>query len=128
MALSATMIQPRNDNVLVRLARQQWLRAESDSPIVLPDTARAPEANETLIGTVVSVGPGYYPDIRVKPERRSEPLDESPRHSGPVLIPTTVRPGDRVLLDGQLAGEQLWLDGAEHRMVREAEILAVVDD
>lgn len=124
--LSAHEFRPTQDNVLVRLERQQWLR-EGHSPIVLPDTARAPEANETLVGTVVAVGPGYYPDVRLKPERPSEPTEKSPVVSRRTLVRTTVQPGERVLLDGRLAGEQVWLDGVEHRVVREAEILAVVD-
>jgi co-chaperonin GroES (HSP10) len=114
------------DNVLVKVDRQQLLRPDG-GVIVLPDTCKAPEANQTLIGTVVAVGPGHYPDVRTKPERRREPTDQSPRVGRSHLIPTTVRPGERVLLDGVHAGESLQLDGCEHRIVREAEILAVVD-
>lgn len=114
------------DNVLVRIEREQWLRPDGRA-IVLPDTAQNPEAHETLVGVVVSAGPGYYPDVRAKPDRPREPNEKSPRLSCDTLIPTEVKQGERVLIDGRLAGERVYLDGVEHRVVREAEILAVVE-
>jgi co-chaperonin GroES (HSP10) len=38
-----------------------------------------------------------------------------------------VNPGDRVIADGQQPGELVYVNGVEHRMVREAELLAVLE-
>jgi co-chaperonin GroES (HSP10) len=120
-------VRLRNDNVLVRIERQQWLSTR-EQLIHLPDTARPPEANEALIAVVEAVGPGYYPEVRVLPDRprgNEKHDDLSPRHSSPHFVPTTVRPGDRVLLDGRWAGQDVTTDT---RIVREAEILGVIED
>jgi co-chaperonin GroES (HSP10) len=123
-------LRMRNDNVLVRIERQQWLGDRAaEAGIILPDVCAAPEAHEGLIGVVVHVGPGYYPDRRMKPERPSEPSERSPVVSARTLVPTSVRVGERVILDGRDAGDQVWSDdGAEYRVVREAEILGVVEE
>jgi co-chaperonin GroES (HSP10) len=111
-------IKPQQDNVVV-----QFLPLlKSVGAILLPGNVK-PE--KTLKARVVAVGPGHY--------------DRGGR--GP-FIPTTVEVGDIVLVDRQ-AGQDYCLDinvprqnkGAEFadgednfRVVREDEILAIVDD
>jgi co-chaperonin GroES (HSP10) len=38
-----------------------------------------------------------------------------------------VKPGDRVIVDGRLVGEIIVFEGQECRVVRQAELLAVVE-
>lgn len=109
-------IRPTQDNVLI-----QFLPPPKLAPggiIFLPDTAK-PE--QTLRAEVVAVGPGYYRDSG---------------HGR--FIPTTLQPGEVVLVDRQ-AGQDYTLDVSaprqnargsdwgDYRMVREEEVLAVVE-
>lgn len=114
------------DNVLVRIDGDQG-DLRPDSLIVAPSTLKR-DAARGLLGTVLAVGPGHRPELRTlpgRPKNRGE-WDTSPTVLGP-FIPTEVRPGDRVVLESQLAGEAWPLRGGECRLVRESEILAVVE-
>jgi co-chaperonin GroES (HSP10) len=46
--------------------------------------------------------------------------------AGP-FIPTSVRVGERVILESQLSGDEWPLRQGHHRLVRENEILAVIE-
>lgn len=93
-------ISPLNDRVLVKRIEQ---REEVRGGIIIPDTAKEkPQEAE-----VVAVGPGK--------------LDESGDR-----LPMTVRVGDRVLI-GKYAGTDIKLDDEDHTILREDEILAMIE-
>jgi chaperonin GroES len=71
--------------------------------IVIPDTAK----EKPQEGKVVAVGPGR--------------LDEKGKR-----IPTEVKKNDRVLF-GKYAGNEIKLDGVEHIIMREDDILAILE-
>lgn len=117
-------IRVRNDNVLVAIEPDDV--RELASGILAPGGHR--KEQHAVPARVCAVGPGCWADVRVKPARRDHPVDQSPTTKGG-WIPTTVLPGDRVLLDTGLAGDFLReVDGNPYRMVREAEILAVIGE
>lgn len=93
-------LKPLNDRVLV-------LRIEEDEKtvggIIIPDTAK----EKPQEGKVVAVGPGKLDD-----EGQRIPLD--------------VKENDRVLF-GKYAGNEVKIDGVEHIIMREDDILAIVE-
>ena len=93
-------VKPLNDRVLVHRIDEE---AKSAGGIIIPDTAK----EKPLEGRVVAVGPGKWE----KGERR--PLD--------------VKKGDRILF-GKYGGNEIKIDGVEHLILREDEILAVIID
>ncbi|HSG90247.1 MAG TPA: co-chaperone GroES [Pseudomonadales bacterium] len=94
-------IRPLHDRVVVRR-----IEAESRSAggIVIPDSA----SEKPDQGEIIAVGPGASLD------------------SGEVR-PLSVRVGDRVLF-GRYSGSEVKLDGEELLVIREADILAVIDE
>jgi chaperonin GroES len=93
-------IKPLNDRVLVlRIEEEQ----KTTGGIVIPDTAK----EKPQEGKVVAVGPGR--------------LDEKGKR-----IPTEVKKNDRVLF-GKYAGNEIKLDGVEHIIMREDDILAILE-
>lgn len=93
-------VRPLGDKVLVQLLEAE---AVTTGGIILPDTAKEEKAE----GKVVSLGPGKTLE------------------SGKVQ-PAQVKKGDRVLF-GKYAGDQLEFGGKKHRILKESEILAVVE-
>ena len=90
-------IKPLNDRILVKR-----LEAEDKTKggIIIPDTAKEkPQEAE-----VIAVGKGK--------------LDDDGK-----LIPLEVKKGDRVLI-GKYSGTEVTIDGEEHIILREEEILA----
>ena len=49
------------------------------------------------------------------------------RTTDEALIPTTVQVGQKVLL-GKYAGDEITLEGVKHVVVKESEILAILED
>ncbi|KYP80130.1 co-chaperone GroES [Ferroacidibacillus organovorans] len=93
------MIKPLGDRVVLRALEREEKTA---SGIVLPDTAKEkPQEAE-----VVSVGPGRYEDGK--------------------LVAVDVKVGNRVIFS-KYAGTEVKYDGVEYLIVREADILAVVE-
>jgi chaperonin GroES len=93
-------VKPLNDRVLVkRLEAQETVRGG----IIIPDSAK----EKPLEGEVVAVGPGRY--------------DEHGK-----LIPMSVKAGQRVLV-GKYAGTEVKINEVEHVVVREDEILGIVE-
>lgn len=95
-----TKLRPLDDNVLVKPAEAEEKTAGG---IVLPDSAK----EKPLRGTVVALGPGRT----LKNGKRLEPC---------------VKRGD-VVLFGRYSGSDVKIDGVEHKILREAEILAVLE-
>jgi chaperonin GroES len=93
--------RPLHDRVVVK-------RIESDEKtaggIIIPDTAK--EKPQT--GEIVSVGPGGR--------------DESGK-----LIPIDVKKGDTVLF-GKWSGTEVKIDGVEYLIMKESDIMGVMED
>lgn len=93
-------LKPLHDRVVVRPLESE---TRSPSGIVIPDNAK----EKPTTGEVLAVGPG----------RRTE--------DGTTLS-VTVRPGERVLF-GQYAGQKIKVDGTEVTILREEDILAIIE-
>ena len=93
-------IRPLQDRVLVkRMEAEEQVRGG----IIIPDTAKEkPQQAE-----VIAVGPGKYDD-----EGKRQALD--------------VKEGDRVLI-GKYSGSEIRIDDEDYVILREDEILAVVN-
>ena len=93
-------IRPLHDRVLVkRIELQEQVRGG----IIIPDTAKEkPQEAE-----VVAVGPGKLTD-----DGKRTPLE--------------VQPGDRILM-GKYSGSEIKIENEEYVIVREDEILAVIE-
>jgi chaperonin GroES len=93
-------IRPLNDRVLVlRIDEEE----KTSGGIIIPDTAR----EKPQEGKIVAVGPGK--------------LDENGKR-----IPLEVKKGDRVLF-GKYAGTEIKIDGVEHIIMREDDILGIME-
>ncbi|HOU89503.1 MAG TPA: co-chaperone GroES [Polyangiaceae bacterium] len=93
--------RPLHDRILARRV------AENDKPaggLFIPDTAK----EKPLEAVVVAVGDGKV-------------LDDGTVH------PLTVKAGDRVLI-GKYTGAEVKLDGEDHLILREDDVLAIVGD
>ena len=96
----AIRVRPLQDRVIVKRVEEQEQR--SAGGIIIPDTAK----ERPQEGKVVAVGPGR-------------------REDGKVLA-LDVKPGDRILF-GKYSGSEIKLDGEEHLILREEDILGVVE-
>ena len=96
----AMRVRPLHDRVIVKRVEDREQR--STGGIIIPDTAK----EKPQEGLVVAVGPGR-------------------REDGKVLAPN-VKKGDRVLF-GKYTGSEIKLDGEEHLILREEDILGVVE-
>ncbi len=93
-------VKPLQDRVLIKRVEEE---AKTKGGIIIPDTAK----EKPQEGLVVAVGPGKIADngTRVKPE---------------------VKPGDRILF-GKYSGTEIKIEGDEHLILREDDILAVIE-
>jgi chaperonin GroES len=98
--VEAVNIRPLHDRVLVkRIETEEQVRGG----IIIPDTAKEkPQEAE-----VIAVGPGKLND-----EGKRSPMD--------------VKEGDRILV-GKYSGSEIKIDGNEFVILREDEILAVIN-
>lgn len=92
-------IKPLADRVVVKPSEAEEKTAGG---IILPDTAK----EKPQEGTVVAVGPGKVSENGAK-------------------IPMEVKVGDRVLY-GKYLGTEVTIDGIEHLIMRESDILAIL--
>lgn len=99
--MSKMKLRPLGDRVVV-----EPLEAEEKTKggIILPDTAK----EKPQEGKVVAVGKGK--------------TDENGK-----LIPMEVKVGDKVLY-GKYAGTEITIEGKEYMILREEDILAVIED
>ncbi|MEF2229573.1 MAG: co-chaperone GroES [Pseudodesulfovibrio sp.] len=93
-------LKPLNDRVLVKRLEMEEKTAGG---IYIPDSAK----EKPMKGEVVAVGPGK--------------LDEDGKR-----VKMTVKKGDTVLF-AKYAGSEIKIDGDEHLVMREDDILAIVD-
>lgn len=93
-------IKPLEDRVLVVRVEEE---EKTTGGIIIPDTAK----EKPQEGKVVAVGPGK-------------------RHNGSDRIPLQVEENDRVLF-AKYAGTEIEIDGVEHLIMREDDILGIVE-
>ena len=93
-------VRPLHDRVILQRIEEGEQRSGS---IIIPDSAK----EKPLEAEVVSVGSG----------RRTKDGE---------TIPLTLKAGDRVLF-GKYTGDEVKLDGVEHIILKEEDVLAVVD-
>jgi chaperonin GroES len=93
-------IRPLYDRILVKRLEPQEMKKGG---IIIPDTAK----EKPMEAEVVAVGKG-----KVNEEGKQFPLD--------------VKKGDRILI-GKYAGTEIKIDEEEHLILREDEVLAVVE-
>jgi chaperonin GroES len=93
-------VKPLNDRVLVlRIGEEE----KTTGGIIIPDTAK----EKPQEGKVIAVGPG-----KVNDEGKKIALD--------------VKPGDKVLF-GKYSGNEIKIDNVEHLIMREDDILAIIE-
>ena len=93
-------IRPLHDRVIVKRVEEEQV---SRGGIIIPDTAKEKPAE----GEVVAVGSGKFDD-----EGKLRPL--------------AVKKGDRILF-GKYTGNEIKIDGVEHLILREDDILGVLE-
>ncbi|MEN9824525.1 co-chaperone GroES [bacterium] len=96
----AKSIRPLNDRILVQRVEAEQKTAGG---ILLPDNAKEKPAE----GRVIAVGNG-------------KTLENGTRR------PLEVKVGDRILF-GKWSGTEVKIDGTEHLLVKEEEVLAIVE-
>ena len=93
-------VKPLNDRVLIkRLEAKEQVRGG----IIIPDSAK----EKPMEGEVIAVGPGKMDDAGKR-------------------MAMAVKAGDKVLV-GKYAGTDIKIDDVEHIIVREDEILGVIE-
>ena len=93
-------VKPLSDRVLVLRIDED---AKTSGGIIIPDTAK----EKPQEGKVVAAGPGR--------------LDENGKR-----IPMAVKKNDRILF-GKYAGTEIQIEGVEHIIMREDDILGIVE-
>ena len=97
----ATRIRPLADRLIVKRLEEQ--EQKSAGGIIIPDTAK----EKPQEGKVVAVGKG-----KVNEDGKFIPLD--------------VKAGDRILV-GKYSGSEIKIDGEEHLILREEDVLGIVE-
>jgi chaperonin GroES len=95
----STKIRPLQDRLIVKRVKED---EKTKGGIIIPDTAK----EKPIEGEVIAVGNG-------------KTLDDGK------LRPLEVKKGDRVLF-GKYAGTEVKLDGEEHLILREDDVLGVI--
>ena len=93
-------IRPLHDRVVIRRMEAE---TTSSGGIVIPDTSK----DKPIRGEVIAVGPG-------------KPVDGK-------TLPVDVKPGDEVLF-GKYAGTEVTVEGEELVVMREDDIMGVVEE
>ena len=93
-------IRPLQDRVIVKRIEEE---EKSKGGIIIPDTAK----EKPQEGEIVAVGKGK--------------MTEEGK-----LLPMDVKPGDRILY-GKWTGTEINMDGEEHLIMREEDILGVIE-
>jgi len=95
----AVKFRPLHDRVIVKRIQEEEKTAGG---IIIPDTAK----EKPQEGKVVAVGPGKQEDGKV--------------------IPMGVKAGDKILF-GKYSGTEIKLDGEEHLIMKEDDILGIIE-
>ncbi|MBO8130002.1 MAG: co-chaperone GroES [Candidatus Marinimicrobia bacterium] len=92
-------IKPLSDRVVIKPSEPE---EKTSGGIILPDTAK----ERPQEGKVIAVGPGKITENGTK-------------------IPMEIKVGDTVLY-GKYSGTEILIDGEEHLIMRETDILAII--
>ena len=95
----ATKIRPLHDRVIVKRLEEE---EKTKGGLIIPDTAK----EKPQEGTVIAVGPGKQEDGKV--------------------ISMDVKSGDKILF-GKYSGAEIKLDGEDHLILHEDDILGVIE-
>ena len=93
-------VRPLHDRIVVRRDEQ---REQKSGGIIIPDTAK----EKPQRGTVIAAGSGTIRD-------------------GGLRVPLDVRAGD-VILFGKYTSQEIKVDGEDYLIMREDEVLAVIE-
>jgi chaperonin GroES len=93
-------VRPLHDRILVKRLDQE---SKSKGGIIIPDTAK----EKPMEGRVVAVGGGKLADDGT-------------------ITPLEVKKGDRILFS-KYSGSEIKLEGDEHLIIREEDVLAVLE-
>jgi len=93
-------VRPLQDRILIKRVEEE---NKTKGGIIIPDSAK----EKPQEGLVVSVGPGKVTD------------------SGNRVVPE-VKAGDKILF-GKYSGTDIKIDGVEHLILREDDVLAVIE-
>ncbi len=93
-------VKPLQDRVLIKRVEEE---TKTKGGIIIPDSAK----EKPQEGLVIAVGPGKTTD------------------NGTLVAPG-VKAGDRILF-GKYSGTEIKIEGEEHLILREDDILAVID-
>jgi chaperonin GroES len=93
-------IRPLHDRLIVKRLEEE---EKTKGGIIIPDTAK----EKPIEGKVIAVGEG-----RIKKDGKK--------------IPMEVKKGDRILF-AKYAGPEVKIDGVEHLMMREDDVLAIIE-
>ena len=96
----ATKIRPLHDRVIVKRTGEI---EKTKAGIIIPDTAK----EKPQEGKIVAAGPGRLEEGKV--------------------IPLDVKAGDKILF-GKYSGVEIKLNGEEHLILREDDILGVIEE
>ncbi|NLT22246.1 MAG: co-chaperone GroES [Syntrophorhabdus sp.] len=94
-------VKPLQDRILVKRIEEE---ERTKGGIIIPDAAK----EKPQEGKVVAVGDGKTLESGQK-------------------APLTVKPGDKILF-GKYSGTEIKVDGEEHLILREDDVLAIVED
>jgi chaperonin GroES len=97
----ATKVRPLADRLIVKRLEEQ--EQKSVGGIIIPDTAK----EKPQEGKVVAVGRGK-------------------RNEDGKVIPLDVKAGDRILF-GKYSGSEIKIDGEDHLIMREEDVLGIVE-
>lgn len=113
------------DNVLVSMDWLRDRRVERTTPggIVLP-ASQKPGDMDPVEGMVIAAGPGWFDETIIHNE--GQPGWKQPKASRR-WNHSELRAGDRVLVDHAISGDPYPIDGIEFRIVRESNVLGVVE-
>jgi chaperonin GroES len=94
-------IKPLQDRLVIKRLEEE---EKTKGGIIIPDSAK----EKPQEGRVVAVGDGKTLESGKK-------------------APLTVKPGDKILF-GKYSGTEIKIDGVEHLIMREEDVLAIVED
>lgn len=92
-------IRPLHDRILIKRLKEE---EKTKGGIIIPDSAK----EKPQEGKVIATGKGRFEDGK--------------------LIPLEVKAGDRILF-GKYSGNEITLDGEEHLILKEDEILGILE-